>query len=79
MWFDLPHIFFLRNVSFLKEMNEILSKMYIGLRIKCLLFLAEFTETCIFSTDFRKLLRYTTASNRNEYQAYFLGVKAAGA
>jgi hypothetical protein len=32
VWFDLPYIFFLRNVSFLEELSEILSKMYIGLR-----------------------------------------------
>jgi len=33
-----------RNISFL-EMIEMLSKLYIGLRINCLLFLADITET----------------------------------
>jgi hypothetical protein len=57
--FDLPYIIFLRNVSFLEELSETLPKMYIGRRIKCLLFLADFTEKLITSIDFRKILRCT--------------------
>ena len=41
-----------------EKLREILSKMYIGLRVKCLLFLSDFNETCVFSTDFRKILKY---------------------
>jgi len=32
--------------------------MYIGLHVKYPLFLSDFKETCIFSTDFRKILRH---------------------
>jgi hypothetical protein len=33
-------------------------KMYIGLHVKYLLFLPDFNKTRIFSTDFRKILKY---------------------
>jgi hypothetical protein len=33
-------------------------KMYIGIHVKYLLFLTDFTETLISSTDFRKILIY---------------------
>ena len=32
--------------------------MYIGVHVKCLLFLSHFNETWIFSTDFRKMLKH---------------------
>ena len=35
-----------------------LIKLYIGLHVKYPLFLSEFIETCIFWTDFRKILKY---------------------
>ena len=38
----------------LKETNEILLKMYIGLDVKCRLFLSYFKEISIFATDIRK-------------------------
>ena len=32
--------------------------MYVGLHVKYMLFLCDFHETRIFSTDFRKLVKY---------------------
>jgi len=47
--------FFLKNVSFLEELGNVLSKMYISLHVNYpLLFLSDFNETEIFSIDFRK-------------------------
>ena len=33
-------------------------KMYIGLRVKCPLFLSDYNETCIFSTGFPQTFKY---------------------
>jgi hypothetical protein len=38
--------------------DEILSEMYVGLHVKYPLFLSDFYETWIISTDFRKILKY---------------------
>jgi len=33
-------------------------KLYLGVHVKCPIFLSDFTQIWIFSTDFRKSLRY---------------------
>ena len=52
MCFDFLYNFYLKHFSLYEEMNKIWSKTYIGLYVKCLLFLSNFNETWIFSTDF---------------------------
>jgi hypothetical protein len=54
-WFSL-YLFLLQHFSLYEEFGEIWSKMYIGLHVQYQLFLLDFNETWIFSTDFRKIL-----------------------
>jgi len=37
--------------------------MYIGLHITCTLFLSDFHENCILSTDFRKIVKFNFHEN----------------
>ena len=46
--------FCLKHFSFQDELREILSQIYIGLHVKYPLFLLDFNETSICSTDFPK-------------------------
>jgi len=55
MCFDFLYNSCLKNFSF-SDLSEIWSKMYIELHVKCPLFLSDFKEILIFSTDFRKML-----------------------
>ena len=50
---------FLSEIFFIQEeMSELRSKMYIGLHVKCPLYLSDWNETWIFWTDFPKTLTY---------------------
>ena len=48
----------LKQFIFYEALGETWSQMYVGIRVKWLLILSDFSETWIFSTDFRKILKY---------------------
>jgi len=52
LWFSLHFSFW--SISHFKKNSEKLSKIYIDVHIKCLLFLSDFNQTWISSTDFQK-------------------------
>jgi len=58
-----PHSFCLKHFLFWEAMREIRSKMYIGLHVKCSLFLSHFKDTWIFSIDFRKFSNFKFLGN----------------
>jgi hypothetical protein len=57
-YFDFINNFCLKHFSCSEELNEIRSKVYIGLHVEYWSFLSGFNETCIFSTYFRKMYKY---------------------
>ena len=58
MCFDFLCTLCLKHLSFSEELTEILLKMYTGLHVKYPLFLLDFNEIRILSTDFRKILKF---------------------
>jgi hypothetical protein len=56
--FDFLYNFCLKHFSLYEEFSEILSWTYISLHVKYSLFLPDFKETLIFSTDFPEVLKY---------------------
>jgi len=51
MCFDFPYSFCLKHFSFYEELSQVWSKMYVGLNVKYPLFLSDFNETWLLSTD----------------------------
>jgi hypothetical protein len=58
MCFDFLHKFVWNTSFFAREIERHLVKMCIDLYVKCPLFLSSFNENWVFSTDFRKILKY---------------------
>ena len=51
--FDILYSFCLNHFSLYEELSEISSTLYIGLKVKCPLFLSDFSETGFLSRNFR--------------------------
>jgi hypothetical protein len=58
MCFDFLYNFCPKRFLFWEELSEILSKIYIGLRLEYLFFLSDFNETGLFWIDFRKTSKF---------------------
>ena len=54
MCFDFFYKFYVRNLSFQEELLELFLQMWKRLHVRYLLFLPDFSDTWIFSTDFSK-------------------------
>ena len=70
--FDILYKVCLKHLSFWGEFSETLSQMYIGLHVKNPLFLPELNETCIFSTDFRKIFLQSNSMETRPVEAELL-------
>jgi hypothetical protein len=57
-WFDFLYNVCLKHFSFSEEMREIWSKMYIDFYVNYPLFLSDFNDICVFSTDNQTILKY---------------------
>ena len=55
-WFSLQHLS--ETVFILRRFDRDVIKMFVGLRVKFPLLSSFLKETCILSTDFRKILKY---------------------
>jgi hypothetical protein len=60
-WYSLQHLS--ETFLILKRNWRYMIKIYIGLHVKYPLCLFDFIETCIFTTDFRKTLKYQISWN----------------
>jgi hypothetical protein len=56
LWFSLQRLS--EKFLIMRRIEQHMIKMYIGLHVECPLFVSDFNETWILTTDFRKILQY---------------------
>jgi hypothetical protein len=71
VFFDFIYNFCMKHFLFLEEMIGMLPYMHLGLHVKYLLFMSDFSQTWIFLTDFREVLKYKISWKSIQWGAKF--------